>query len=166
MALVVYRWMGCSAPNLREQVELTLFSIIQLGIWDYMMSRGAKKLQSSFIDSGTDKKSKWIVVFTFLISLGANTAQAWPDTNGYSKYGYPVPHQRYFVLYPFTHALLSHLYVVGDEFAKFLASFVLCVQKGLVNEDKLSRAELLIGHYGMSEEGISKAKEYIYYFFK
>ena len=43
-ALVVCRWMGWSAPNLTEAVELKLFSIIQLGIGGYIASRGLEKV--------------------------------------------------------------------------------------------------------------------------
>ncbi|KEQ17144.1 3TM-type holin [Endozoicomonas numazuensis] len=43
-ALVVCRWMGWSAPNLTEAVELKLFSIIQLGIGGYIASRGIEKV--------------------------------------------------------------------------------------------------------------------------
>ncbi|WP_062262409.1 3TM-type holin [Endozoicomonas arenosclerae] len=43
-ALVVCRWMGWSAPNLSEEVELKLFSIIQLGIGGYIASRGVEKV--------------------------------------------------------------------------------------------------------------------------
>ncbi|WP_252177209.1 3TM-type holin [Endozoicomonas sp. 4G] len=43
-SLVVCRWMGWSAPNLTEAVELKLFSIIQLGIGGYIASRGLEKV--------------------------------------------------------------------------------------------------------------------------
>ncbi|WP_422472660.1 3TM-type holin [Endozoicomonas sp. ALB032] len=43
-ALVVCRWMGWSAPNLTEAVELKLFSIIQMGIGGYIASRGLEKV--------------------------------------------------------------------------------------------------------------------------
>ncbi|WP_422135500.1 3TM-type holin [Endozoicomonas sp. ALD040] len=43
-ALVVCRWMGWSAPNLTEAVELKLFNIIQLGIGGYIASRGLEKV--------------------------------------------------------------------------------------------------------------------------
>ncbi|WP_257276411.1 MULTISPECIES: holin family protein [unclassified Endozoicomonas] len=43
-ALVVCRWMGWSAPNLTEAVELKLFSIIQMGIGGYIASRGLEKM--------------------------------------------------------------------------------------------------------------------------
>ncbi|MCW7552985.1 holin family protein [Endozoicomonas gorgoniicola] len=43
-ALVVCRWLGWSAPNLSEVVELKLFSIIQLGIGGYIASRGLEKV--------------------------------------------------------------------------------------------------------------------------
>ena len=44
MVLVVCRWMGWSAPDLSPEVELKLFSIIQLGIGGYIASRGAEKV--------------------------------------------------------------------------------------------------------------------------
>ena len=43
-ALVVCRWMGWSAPDLSAEVELKLFSIIQLGIGGYIASRGVEKV--------------------------------------------------------------------------------------------------------------------------
>ncbi|WP_448218413.1 3TM-type holin [Endozoicomonas sp. 2B-B] len=46
-ALVVCRWMGWSAPNLTETVELKLFSIIQMGIGGYIASRGLEKVVST-----------------------------------------------------------------------------------------------------------------------
>ncbi|WOG28736.1 3TM-type holin [Endozoicomonas sp. 8E] len=46
-ALVVCCWMGWSAPNLTEAVELKLFSIIQMGIGGYIASRGLEKVVST-----------------------------------------------------------------------------------------------------------------------
>ena len=43
-ALIVARWMGWAAPNLTEEVELKLLSIVQLGIGGYIASRGVEKL--------------------------------------------------------------------------------------------------------------------------
>lgn len=43
-ALVVCRWMGWAAPDLSPEVELKLFSIIQLGIGGYIASRGLEKV--------------------------------------------------------------------------------------------------------------------------
>lgn len=42
--LIVARWMGWSAPDLSEAVELKLFSIVQLGIGGYIASRGIEKV--------------------------------------------------------------------------------------------------------------------------
>ena len=47
-ALVVCRWMGWSAPNLNPEIELKLFSIIQLGIGGYIASRGIEKVAGTF----------------------------------------------------------------------------------------------------------------------
>ncbi len=43
-ALIVARWLGWSAPDLSEAVELKLFSIVQLGIGGYIASRGIEKV--------------------------------------------------------------------------------------------------------------------------
>ncbi len=43
-ALIVCRWLGWSAPDLSEAVELKLFSIVQLGIGGYIASRGIEKV--------------------------------------------------------------------------------------------------------------------------
>ncbi len=43
-ALIVCRWLGWSAPDLTEAVELKLFSIVQLGIGGYIASRGIEKV--------------------------------------------------------------------------------------------------------------------------
>ncbi|WP_257285166.1 holin family protein [Endozoicomonas sp. SESOKO1] len=42
--LIVARWLGWSAPDLSEAVELKLFSIVQLGIGGYIASRGIEKV--------------------------------------------------------------------------------------------------------------------------
>ena len=42
--LIVARWMGWSAPNLTETVELKLLSIVQLGLGGYIASRGVEKV--------------------------------------------------------------------------------------------------------------------------
>ena len=42
--LIVARWLGWSAPDLTEAVELKLFSIVQLGIGGYIASRGIEKV--------------------------------------------------------------------------------------------------------------------------
>ena len=42
--LIVARWLGWSAPDLSEAVELKLFSIVQLGIGGYIASRGMEKV--------------------------------------------------------------------------------------------------------------------------
>ncbi|UYM16209.1 holin family protein [Endozoicomonas euniceicola] len=42
--LIVCRWLGWSAPDLSEAVELKLFSIVQLGIGGYIASRGIEKV--------------------------------------------------------------------------------------------------------------------------
>ena len=42
--LIVARWMGWAAPNLTEEVELKLLSIVQLGIGGYIASRGVEKI--------------------------------------------------------------------------------------------------------------------------
>ncbi|WP_419832766.1 3TM-type holin [Endozoicomonas atrinae] len=47
-ALIVCRWLGWSAPDLSEAVELKLFSIVQLGIGGYIASRGIEKVTNSF----------------------------------------------------------------------------------------------------------------------
>ena len=47
-ALVVCRWMGWSAPDLSAEVELKLFSIIQLGIGGYIASRGVEKVSRTW----------------------------------------------------------------------------------------------------------------------
>ena len=43
-ALVVCRWLGWSAPDLSPELELKLFSIVQLGIGGYIASRGLEKM--------------------------------------------------------------------------------------------------------------------------
>lgn len=43
-ALIVCRWLGWSAPDLTEAVELKLFSIVQIGIGGYIASRGIEKV--------------------------------------------------------------------------------------------------------------------------
>lgn len=43
-ALIVARWLGWSAPDLSEAVELKLFSIVQLGLGGYIASRGIEKV--------------------------------------------------------------------------------------------------------------------------
>lgn len=43
-ALIVCRWLGWSAPDLSEAIELKLFSIVQLGIGGYIASRGIEKV--------------------------------------------------------------------------------------------------------------------------
>ena len=43
-ALIVARWLGWSAPDLSEAVELKLFSIVQLGLGGYVASRGIEKV--------------------------------------------------------------------------------------------------------------------------
>lgn len=47
-ALIVCRWMGWSAPDLSEALELKLFGIVQLGIGGYIASRGAEKVAGVF----------------------------------------------------------------------------------------------------------------------
>ncbi|MFK0573915.1 3TM-type holin [Endozoicomonas sp.] len=47
-ALVVCRWMGWTAPDLSEEVELKLFTIIQLGIGGYIASRGIGKVAKTW----------------------------------------------------------------------------------------------------------------------
>ena len=42
--LIVARWLGWSAPDLSEAVELKLFSIVQIGIGGYIASRGIEKV--------------------------------------------------------------------------------------------------------------------------
>ncbi|WP_419831249.1 3TM-type holin [Endozoicomonas atrinae] len=42
--LIVARWLGWSAPDLTEAVELKLFSIVQIGIGGYIASRGIEKV--------------------------------------------------------------------------------------------------------------------------
>lgn len=46
--LIVARWLGWSAPDLSEAVELKLFSIVQLGIGGYIASRGIEKVAKGF----------------------------------------------------------------------------------------------------------------------
>ncbi|USE34099.1 3TM-type holin [Endozoicomonas sp. SCSIO W0465] len=43
-ALIVARWLGWSAPDLSEAVELKLFSIVQIGLGGYIASRGIEKV--------------------------------------------------------------------------------------------------------------------------
>ena len=43
-ALIVARWLGWSAPDLSEAVELKLFSIVQVGLGGYIASRGIEKV--------------------------------------------------------------------------------------------------------------------------
>lgn len=43
-ALVVCRWLGWSAPDLSPELELKLFSIVQLGIGGYITSRDLEKM--------------------------------------------------------------------------------------------------------------------------
>lgn len=43
-SLIVCRWMGWSAPDLTEALELKLFGIVQLGIGGYITSRGIEKV--------------------------------------------------------------------------------------------------------------------------
>ena len=43
-ALIVARWLGWSAPDLSEAVELKLFSIVQVGLGGYITSRGIEKV--------------------------------------------------------------------------------------------------------------------------
>ena len=43
-ALIVARWLGWSAPDLSEAVELELFSIVQIGLGGYIASRGIEKV--------------------------------------------------------------------------------------------------------------------------
>ena len=43
-ALIVCRWLGWSAPDLSEAVELKLFSIVQIGLGGYIASRGIEKV--------------------------------------------------------------------------------------------------------------------------
>ena len=50
-ALVVCRWMGWAAPDLSAEVELKLFSIIQLGIGGYIASRGVEKVARTWKQS-------------------------------------------------------------------------------------------------------------------
>ncbi|WP_083232878.1 3TM-type holin [Endozoicomonas atrinae] len=50
-ALVVCRWMGWAAPDLSAEVELKLFSIIQLGIGGYIASRGVEKVARTWTQS-------------------------------------------------------------------------------------------------------------------
>ena len=47
-ALVVCRWMGWTAPDLSAEVELKLFTIIQLGIGGYIASRGIEKVAKTW----------------------------------------------------------------------------------------------------------------------
>lgn len=42
--LIVARWLGWSAPDLSEAVELKLFSIVQVGLGGYIASRGIEKV--------------------------------------------------------------------------------------------------------------------------
>ncbi|MTI11511.1 hypothetical protein E1189_00075 [Sansalvadorimonas verongulae] len=42
--LIVCRWMGCVYPDRSEALELKLLSIMQLGIGDYIASRGVEKV--------------------------------------------------------------------------------------------------------------------------
>ena len=44
MALIVCRWLGLLAPDLAPELELKLFSIVQLGIGGYIASRGIEKV--------------------------------------------------------------------------------------------------------------------------
>lgn len=43
-ALIVARWLGWSAPDLSEAVELKLFSIVQIGLGGYIASRSIEKV--------------------------------------------------------------------------------------------------------------------------
>ena len=47
-ALVVCRWMGWAASDLSPEVELKLFSIVQLGIGGYIASRGLEKVTKTW----------------------------------------------------------------------------------------------------------------------
>ena len=47
-ALVVCRWMGWAAPDLTPEVEMKLFSIVQLGIGGYIASRGLEKVTKTW----------------------------------------------------------------------------------------------------------------------
>ena len=47
-ALIVCRWLGWSAPDLSEAVELKLFSIVQIGVGGYIASRGIEKVADKF----------------------------------------------------------------------------------------------------------------------
>ncbi len=51
-ALVVCRWMGWAAPDLSAEVELKLFTIIQLGIGGYIASRGVEKVARTWKQGG------------------------------------------------------------------------------------------------------------------
>ncbi|WP_263080145.1 holin family protein [Endozoicomonas sp. Mp262] len=47
-ALVVCRWLGWSSPELTPELEMKLFSIVQLGIGGYIASRGMEKIMGNF----------------------------------------------------------------------------------------------------------------------
>ena len=47
-ALVVCRWLGWSSADIAPEIELKLFTIIQLGIGGYIASRGLEKISRTW----------------------------------------------------------------------------------------------------------------------
>jgi len=58
VALIVARWFGWAAPNLSEAEYLKLWSIVELGLGGYVISRGVEKISPMWADAIKNRGSK------------------------------------------------------------------------------------------------------------
>ncbi len=51
VALIVFRWLGWSAPNLAETEALKLWDIVEIGLGGYVIGRSAEKVLPGIVES-------------------------------------------------------------------------------------------------------------------